>query len=107
MNTTRHPLQFSVVTVLAIFLLVALTMFGGALGVASGLQETITELSPANRQFALISGLICGLIPVTIIGAVIHFAFRKPIVTFALSAFVAILAPTVVLYFVTAMIAAA
>ena len=106
MKAVQRPWQFSLSAVVLCFVLVAVAMFGGMLGVASGLQQSIVELSPANFRFALVSGLVCGIVPAAIIGGILHWTCRKPIATFLVSACTALIVPAVFLNVITAMIAA-
>ncbi len=107
MKTTLHPWSFSLSALLLCFVLVALAIFGGLLGVASGLQQTIIELTPANRKFAVISGLICGMVPAAIIRCFLRRRFRKPVAIFLLSACTALFASAGILYLVVAITSAA
>jgi hypothetical protein len=79
-------------------LLVTLAMLGGLLGVSMGLHQTIGELSLPNRQFAIIGGLVCGIIPTVILGGIVQGAFRNHVVTFLVSVTVAVFIPMAVLY---------
>ena len=67
----------------------------------------MVELSPANRQFAIVGGLVLGIALTALVALIIRWQLRNAMVTFVISACVALIVPALILYIITAMIAAA
>ena len=106
MNATPRRWSFSISIALMVTAIVAAAMHGGLFGLAYGLQQTITELTSANREFAIIGGLVFGLIPAGIIGSAMHWIFGKMLVTFLLAVGTAFIVPAFILYYLPGILAA-
>jgi hypothetical protein len=98
MKTGRPDWQFWLGVVLVSFVVAALTMLGGMIGVAGALQCAIGELSAATRQHAALYGFAWGIVPAAVVGAAVHSKLHEPIATFLFSAMVALFLPAVILY---------